>query len=146
MADEEERSDDSAMPLIEHLVELRGRLMWSIGTLIVAFIGCYLVAEEIYAFLVRPLTDAFEGQEGRRLIFTGLHEAFFTYLKVSFFAAFCLSIPVILGQIWAFIAPGLFKREKRAFLPFLAATPILFHARRRAGLLPGHSLGLEVFS
>ncbi len=122
----EESQDDSKMPLIEHLMELRNRLLWSFLALAVACVVCYVFAEEIYAFLVRPLTNAFRGQEGRRLIFTGLHEAFFTYLKVAFFAGFCISMPIILGQIWAFIAPGLFKTEKRAFAPFLIATPILF--------------------
>ncbi len=116
------------MPLMSHLIELRNRLLWSLGALTIGFVICYIFAEEIYAFLVKPLMDAFEGQEGRRMIYTSLHEAFFTYLKVAFFAGFCLALPIILGQVWAFIAPGLFKKEKKAFLPFLMATPILFVA------------------
>ncbi|MDP6565398.1 MAG: twin-arginine translocase subunit TatC [Alphaproteobacteria bacterium] len=116
------------MPLIEHLIELRNRLVWSIAGLAVAFVACYFVAEEIYAFLVKPLADLMEGQDGRRLIYTGLHEAFFTYLKVAFFGAVCISFPVIAGQFWAFVAPGLYKHERRAFLPFLLATPVLFIA------------------
>jgi sec-independent protein translocase protein TatC len=124
--DEEDEVDGHRMPLIEHLVELRNRLLWSIATLSVAFVGCYLVAGDIYAFLVQPLADLVEGQSGRRLIYTALHEAFFTQLKVAFFAAFCVSFPIIAGQLWAFIAPGLYKNEKRAFLPFLMATPVLF--------------------
>lgn len=127
-AGEEDGEGGAKMPLIDHLVELRTRLMWSFAALCIAFVACYFVAEEIYAFLVRPLAELVEGQEGRRLIYTALHEAFFTHLKVAFFAAFCLSFPIIAGQLWAFIAPGLYRNEKRAFLPFLFATPVLFAA------------------
>jgi sec-independent protein translocase protein TatC len=125
--EEEEGSDQTyKMPLIEHLIELRKRLLYSIVALVVAFIGCYFVAEDIYDFLVRPLADLMAGQEGRRLIYTGLHEAFFTYLKVAFFGAVVIAFPIVAGQLWAFIAPGLYKNEKRAFLPFLVASPVLF--------------------
>ena len=122
----EDEVEAEKMPLIGHLVELRNRLLWSIGALIVGFVLCYFVAEEIYAFLVQPLADVMEGQPGRRLIYTGLHEAFFTYLKVAFFGSVCLTFPIVAGQLWAFVAPGLYKQERRAFLPFLLATPILF--------------------
>ncbi len=125
-ASTENEVEAQKMPLIEHLVELRNRLLWSIGALIVGFVLCYFVAEEIYAFLVQPLADVMEGQEGRRLIYTGLHEAFFTYLKVAFFGSVCLTFPIVAGQLWAFVAPGLYKQERRAFLPFLLATPVLF--------------------
>jgi len=127
--DEELTEDDvesSKMPLIEHLIELRNRLLWSIGALVVGFVLCYLVAEEMYRFLVQPLADLMEGQPGRRMIYTALHEAFFTQLKVAFFGSVCLTFPIVAGQLWAFIAPGLYKKERRAFLPFLLATPILF--------------------
>ena len=127
--DEELTGDDvesSKMPLIEHLIELRNRLLWSIGALVVGFVLCYLVAEEMYRFLVQPLADLMEGQPGRRMIYTALHEAFFTQLKVAFFGSVCLTFPIVAGQLWAFIAPGLYKKERRAFLPFLLATPILF--------------------
>ena len=127
--DEELTEDDlesGKMPLIEHLIELRNRLLWSIGALVVGFVLCYLVAEEMYRFLVQPLADLMEGQPGRRLIYTGLHEAFFTYLKVAFFGSVCLTFPIVAGQLWAFVAPGLYKHERRAFLPFLMATPVLF--------------------
>ncbi len=127
--DEELTEDDvesSKMPLIEHLIELRNRLLWSIGALVVGFVLCYLVAEEMYRFLVQPLADLMEGQPGRRMIYTALHEAFFTQLKVAFFGSVCLTFPIVAGQLWAFIAPGLYKQERRAFLPFLLATPILF--------------------
>ena len=127
--DEELTEDDvesSKMPLLEHLIELRNRLLWSIGALVVGFVLCYLVAEEMYRFLVQPLADLMEGQPGRRMIYTALHEAFFTQLKVAFFGSVCLTFPIVAGQLWAFIAPGLYKKERRAFLPFLLATPILF--------------------
>jgi len=127
-SEEIKEQESSAMPLMAHLIELRNRLLWAIGTLTIAFVICYVFAEQIYAFLVQPLADALKGQEGRRMIYTSLHEAFFTYLKVAFFSGFCLSLPIILGQLYAFIAPGLYKKEKLAFLPFLVATPFLFTA------------------
>ena len=110
------------MPLIEHLLELRRRLLYSMVALGVAFIGCYVVAEQIYNFLARPLGEIFD----RPMIYTGLHEFFFVQLKVALFGAFCLAFPILAGQLWAFIAPGLYRHEKRAFLPFLFATPVLF--------------------
>ena len=127
--DEELTKDDvesNKMPLIEHLIELRNRLLWSIGALVVGFVLCYLVAEEMYRFLVQPLADLMEGQPGRRMIYTALHEAFFTQLKVAFFGSVCLTFPIVAGQLWIFVAPGLYKQERRAFLPFLLATPVLF--------------------
>ena len=123
---DETADGDARMPLLDHLIELRGRLIYSAAALFVGFILAYLVAEEIYAFLVQPLADLYEGETGRRMIYTGLHEAFFTYLKVAFFAAAFLSFPVVAGQIWMFVAPGLYKNERRAFLPYLVATPVLF--------------------
>ena len=118
--------DDGKMPLLEHLVELRKRLLYSFIGMIVAFILCYSVAGHIYNFLVQPLADATAGQAGRRMIFTALHEAFFTQIKVAFFAAMCVSFPIMAAQVWGFISPGLYKDEKKAFLPFLVATPVLF--------------------
>ena len=95
----------------------------------VLFFVCYYFAPELYDFLVAPLADVLEEMGGqRRLIFTALHEAFFTYIKVAFFAALFLSFPFIAIQVWMFIAPGLYKNEKRAFAPFLVATPVLFFA------------------
>lgn len=119
--------DDRKAPLMEHLIELRNRLVYSVVALIIAFIFCYIISEDLFAFLVRPLVQAFgDDIEGRRMIFTGLHEAFFTYIKIAFFAATFISFPVVATQLWIFVAPGLYKNEKRAFLPFLIATPILF--------------------
>ena len=120
-------SDTQKMPLLEHLVELRTRLVKSFIAIIILLFVCYFFAENIYGFLVQPLADvmAEEGRQ-RRLIYTALHEAFFTYIKVSFFAALFLSFPVIAAQFWKFVAPGLYAKEKRALLPYLVLTPILF--------------------
>jgi sec-independent protein translocase protein TatC len=118
--------DDRQMPLLDHLIELRNRLMYSCIAIFLGFLVCYFFAEEIYAFLVQPLADIYQGQTGRRMIYTGLAEAFFTYLKVAFWAGAFLTFPFVAIQLWLFIAPGLYRTEKRAFLPFLAATPILF--------------------
>jgi sec-independent protein translocase protein TatC len=117
--------DDSKMPLLDHLIELRTRLMYSILAIFAAFLVCYYFSPEIYAFLVRPLANLL-GNEGRRMIYTGLTEAFFTYIKVAFWAGTFLSFPIIATQLWMFVAPGLYKHERNAFLPFLIATPILF--------------------
>ena len=129
MADEarDDTLGDQKMPLLDHLVELRRRLLHSLIAIVVLFFASYYFAPAIYAFLVQPLADILTELGGnRRLIFTGLHEAFFTYIKVSFFAALFVSFPFIAMQLWKFIAPGLYKNEKKAFLPFLVATPILF--------------------
>jgi sec-independent protein translocase protein TatC len=128
MADDDKDAELEAgrMPLIDHLVELRNRLMWSVGAVIVAFLVCYQFKELIYQFLQHPLAEIFADQPGRKMIFTGLTEAFFTYVKVSFWAAICLSFPIIATQLWKFVAPGLYKNERRAFYPYLLATPVLF--------------------
>ena len=114
------------MSLIEHLIELRLRLLYSVGALILAFGVCFYFADSIFDFLVSPLAELWEGEQKRRLIYTALHEKFLTNVKVSFFAALFLSFPLVACQIWLFIAPGLYREEKSAFLPFLVATPILF--------------------
>jgi sec-independent protein translocase protein TatC len=124
--DSEEELEAGRMPLLDHLIELRNRLMWSLGAVMAGFLVCYQFKEQIYGFLVHPLAVIFEGQEGRHLIYTGLTEAFFTYVKVSFWAAICLAFPVVASQIWKFVAPGLYKNERRAFYPYLFATPVLF--------------------
>ena len=112
---------------VGHLTELRSRLVKSIIYLFIFFVICYFFAENIYAFLVEPYAEAVKDDEvNRRLIFTALQETFITYLKVAFFAAMFISSPIILTQIWKFIAPGLYKNEKRALLPYLIATPTLF--------------------
>jgi sec-independent protein translocase protein TatC len=122
---EEDTIDDKPMPLLEHLVELRKRLMWALLSFVIAFAVCYYFSKQIYMFLAQPLADILQGQD-RRMIFTALTEAFFTYLKVAMFGAAFISFPIAASQIWLFVAPGLYRSEKRALLPFLAATPVLF--------------------
>jgi sec-independent protein translocase protein TatC len=122
----EEETEGGKMPLLEHLVELRRRLVISVAAFVACFFVGYAIAEPVYQFLVAPLADLLEGQQGRRMIYTALHEAFFTYVKVGFFFAACISFPIVSIQIWLFIAPGLYKHEKKALMPFLAATPFLF--------------------
>jgi sec-independent protein translocase protein TatC len=116
--------DETQAPLLEHLVELRARLLRAFLALAVAFGVCFYFAQDILAFLVQPLRAA--GQS--KLIYTKLYGQFFVELKVALWAAFFLAFPVIANQLWAFVAPGLYAKEKRAFLPFLIATPVLFTA------------------
>ena len=112
---------------ISHLTELRKRLIHSFIFLLIFFAGCYFFAEHLYGFLVEPFAKAVKDDgTNRRLIFTALQETFLTYLKVSFFTAFFVTCPFILIQIWKFVAPGLYKHEKKAILPYLVLTPILF--------------------
>lgn len=127
MAKDDDAIDSSKMPLLEHLIELRTRLLWSVVAIVVLFMISFYFSAPIYQFLVQPLADVFhETGRDRRMIYTALHEAFFTYVKVSFFAAMFIGFPFIACQIWLFVAPGLYKHERSAFLPFLAATPVLF--------------------
>tara|TARA_B100000161_G_scaffold141010_1_gene100058 strand:- start:778 stop:1560 length:783 start_codon:yes stop_codon:yes gene_type:complete len=119
--------DDKDTGFVSHLSELRKRLIHSFIFLIIFFIICYFFAEYLYGFLVEPYAQAVrEDGTNRRLIFTALQETFLTYLKVSFFTAFFVTCPFILMQIWKFIAPGLYKHEKTAILPYLVLTPVLF--------------------
>ncbi len=122
MSGGEDDLDDTRAPLLEHLIELRRRLIWAFGALGLAFCFCYYFAENIFAFLVQPLLRAGQG----KLIYTDVFEAFFAKLKVALFSAIMLSFPVVANQIWRFVAPGLYKKEKRALLPFLMLTPVLF--------------------
>ncbi|MEY4056010.1 MAG: twin-arginine translocase subunit TatC [Pseudomonadota bacterium] len=119
--------DESQAPLLDHLIELRARLMRCILALLVAFGVCFYFANDIFGFLVRPLTNAFPPGQGK-LIYTQLYGAFFVNVKVALFAAFLVCFPIIANQLWAFVAPGLYAKEKKAFLPFLLATPVLFTA------------------
>lgn len=117
--------DESRAPLLDHLIELRGRLVRSVIALVIGFTVCLYFADPILGFLVQPLKNAFPEGEGQ-LIFTKLPEIFFVELRVALFAGFMVSFPIIANQLWAFVAPGLYGREKKAFLPFLIATPVLF--------------------
>ena len=123
----EDPIDDKPMPLLDHLIELRRRLLWSAIAFFACFGLCYYFSRDIYSFLVQPLAHILEQRgSNRRLIFTALYEAFFTYLRVAFFGAAFISFPVVATQVYLFVAPGLYRSEKRAFLPFLLATPVLF--------------------
>ena len=119
--------EDRKMPLLEHLIELRRRLFYSVIAIVVLFFICFFFANALFDFLVAPLADVWQ-REGRRLIFTALHEKFFTNVKIAFFAAAFFAFPILAAQIWTFVAPGLYRNEKKAFLPFLAFTPLLFFA------------------
>ena len=112
---------------LTHLVELRTRLLRSVFVLAIAFGVCFYFADQILAFLARPLAEAFPPGQGR-LVYTKLYEVFFVEMKVGLFGAFCVSFPFIANQLWAFVAPGLYAKEKKALLPFLIATPIFFIA------------------
>ena len=119
--------DDSSAPLIEHLAELRSRIIWSLLAFIVAMVICYTVWNPIYNFLTRPICDALEGRgQECGLILLKLQEGFFVAIRISFLGGFVLSFPVIAYQLWRFVAPGLYRNEKQAFLPFLIASPVMF--------------------
>ncbi len=114
--------DDTQAPLLEHLIELRRRLLYCVATLVVTFFVAFYFAKPIFGFLVQPLAAA--GQT--KVVYTEIFGAFFVQVKVAFFSAMMLSFPVIANQLWQFVAPGLYRREKQALLPFLLATPLLF--------------------
>ena len=116
--------DDTQAPLLDHLIELRRRLLWCVAALAVAFFICLYFAKPIFAVLVQPLLAAGQG----KVIYTDVFEAFFVEVKVALFAALMVSFPVIATQLWRFVAPGMYLKEKRAFLPFLLMTPIFFGA------------------
>jgi len=125
-AADEAAIDATKAPLMDHLIELRRRLIWSIVAFVVAFFICFWFAKPVYSFLTEPLAAALRSEPGRHMIATGLTETFFVYVKVGMFAGLCLAFPVIAAQAWMFIAPGLYRHEKNAFLPFLLATPFMF--------------------
>ena len=119
--------NDKEVGFVSHLTELRKRLIHSLVFLAILFVISYFFSENIYGFLVDPYAEAVKNDDlDRRLIFTALQETFLTYLKVSFFAAFFITSPFILIQVWKFIAPGLYEHEKLAIMPYLILTPILF--------------------
>lgn len=122
--------DDTAQPLLAHLVELRQRLLWAVGGFFVAFLVCFAFAKQIFNFLVVPFAWAVDlaGMEGRQieLIYTAPQEFFFTQIKVAMFGGLVIAFPMIAAQIYKFVAPGLYKNERSAFLPFLIASPLLF--------------------
>ena len=114
--------DETKAPLLEHLIELRKRLLWSLGVLATLFFGSLYFAKSIFAFLVQPLLRAGQG----KVIYTDIFEAFFVEVKVALFAALMLGFPFFATQMWKFVAPGLYAKEKKALLPFLLLTPFFF--------------------
>jgi sec-independent protein translocase protein TatC len=120
--------DAAASPLLHHLIEFRDRLMKACWALLAGFSASYYFSDRIYAFLVKPLADSYANPQSRRLIYTSLTEAFLTYVNLSLFAGFFLAFPVIAYQLYMFLAPGMYKRERRVLLPYLILSPILFFA------------------
>lgn len=120
--------DARKAPLIEHLRELKRRVIWSLVAWFVAFGLCYYYVNAIYGILVEPLAASFEGDSNRRMIYTGLAETFFTYMKLAFYTAFFVAFPVIAAQFYLFVSPAMYKREKRVMVPYLLLAPILFFA------------------
>jgi sec-independent protein translocase protein TatC len=126
MSDDTADIDASKAPLLDHLIELRGRLLKCVVAFVLCFALAFTQSEKLFGFLVQPLVHAYGPDVVGKLIYTKLYEAFFVQVKVAAFGGICLAFPIIANQLWAFVAPGLYRREKRAFLPFLIATPVLF--------------------
>ena len=118
--------EQSKAPLVEHLTELRDRLIKALIALALAFVVCFVFADHVFNILVVPYQNAVGGATDLKMIFTAPQEYFFTQMKLSLFGALFVTFPVIAGQLYKFVAPGLYRNERRAFLPFLVATPILF--------------------
>ncbi len=119
--------DESSAPLIEHLTELRTRIMWSLAAFVVAMLACFFVAEPMLNFLVEPIAEILRNRgQDPRLIFTAPQEKFFVLFRISVLGGLALAFPVIAHQLWRFVAPGLYRNEKKAFLPFIVASPALF--------------------
>ena len=123
---ERDQIEQSKAPLIEHLIELRSRLMKTVIAVFIAFVICFFFASDIFNILIIPYEHAVDGSRTVEMIFTAPQEYFFTQLKLALFGAIFIAFPVIASQIYMFMAPGLYKNERDAFLPFLIATPILF--------------------
>ena len=124
--EDEAALDATKAPLMAHLLELRTRLIWSVASFGVCFIIAFAFANQIFAFLTLPLHHALAGRPNDHMIYTALTEVFFTNVKIGMFGGICLGFPAIAAQIWIFVAPGLYRHEKSAFLPFLLWTPVLF--------------------
>jgi len=127
---EDDEIEKSSAPLIEHLIELRQRLIWAIAGFFVAFLGCFFFAKQIFNLLVIPFQWATEwaglASDKVDLIYTAPQEFFFTQIKLAMFGGLVIAFPVIATQVYKFVAPGLYRNERRAFLPFLIASPLLF--------------------
>ena len=124
--EDEAALDATKAPLMEHLIELRKRLVWGMLSFFIAFVICFYFSRDIFNFLVQPLHHALAGKSNDHLIYTALTEVFFTDVKIGMFGGLCLGFPFIAAQLWLFIAPGLYRHEKGVFLPFLVAAPMMF--------------------
>jgi len=120
--------DESSAPLVEHLTELRNRLIWSVCAFLVGMVLCFIVAEPILDFMLRPIEQAMRalGNPNPVMQYTAPQEYFFTLMHIAMVGGLMVSFPVIAYQLWRFVAPGLYRSEKQAFLPFLIASPVLF--------------------
>jgi sec-independent protein translocase protein TatC len=127
MTAQQDQIDDSSAPLIEHLTELRNRILYSLAAFLVAMVICFTVWNPIFNFLTQPICDALANrQQDCGLVLIKLQEGFFVAIRISVMGGFAISFPVIAYQLWRFVAPGLYKTEKQAFLPFLLASPMMF--------------------
>jgi sec-independent protein translocase protein TatC len=127
MKDHSDDIDDTTAPLVEHLAELRTRLIRSVLAFVIFMIASFAVARPIFNFLAAPLIDALQDFGQRpEMIYTGLQQGFMVHIRISIFGGFVLAFPIIAHQLWRFVAPGLYRQEKRAFLPFLISSPVLF--------------------
>ncbi len=126
MSADEDEIEASKAPLIDHLIELRQRLFWAVIAIAIAFVACFIVADQIFNILIIPYEEAAGQQHQIELIYTAPQEYFFTQMKLALFGALFLAFPVIASQVYMFVAPGLYRNERRAFLPYLIATPVLF--------------------
>jgi sec-independent protein translocase protein TatC len=124
--EDEAAIDATKAPLMTHLLEFRTRLIWALVSFLICFVICYFFATPIFTFLTKPLHHALAGSANDHLIYTALTEVFFTNVKIGAFGGLCLGFPAIAAQIWMFVAPGLYRHEKRAFWPFLIGTPVMF--------------------
>ena len=123
---DEAEIEASKAPLLDHLIELRKRIIWSLLALAAGFVICFYFANPIFSFLTAPYVHATHGRADTTLIYTAFTEKFFANARLALFAGLCVSFPVIAAQVWMFVAPGLYRQERRAFLPFLIASPVLF--------------------
>jgi sec-independent protein translocase protein TatC len=139
-------SDDGKMPIFAHLNELRKRLLICVLTVGLIFIGCYIFSAKIFELLMKPWIRAVPDVQAAKLIYTAPHEAFFTYMKVSFIAAILLSAPVIMWQVWKFIAPGLYANEKRYMLPVIFFSSFCFLSGALFGYFVVFPAGFKFFA
>ncbi|MEM7058680.1 MAG: twin-arginine translocase subunit TatC [Pseudomonadota bacterium] len=142
----ERHIEDSSAPLIEHLAELRNRLMWALGAFAVCILALFPFAQQILEFLTAPACEVLVDENGDcKIIATDVHGIFFTHVSVSIFGGFCVAFPFIAFQLWRFVAPGLYKSEQSAFLPFLIASPVLFIAGAAFAYYAAMPLAMDFF-